>query len=462
LPTGSIDDPFIFWPSARLLARRGREGSRLDRTELSIVTETSPRVSPSSPVAVIGAGPHGLSAVAHLRDAGVPVVAFGDAMAFWRDTMPCAMLLRSPLRASSISSPREELSLARWAAAKGCELRNPLPVEDFIEYGMWFTRHAARDLDRRSVTRVQVGADGFELTLSDGERVSAGRVVVAAGIAPFAYTPPVFDGVGSALVSHASNAPDLATFARKSVAVVGLGQSALEGAAIAHEAGAKVEVIGRRPGIVWLGDWSDVHQQGGQHAPAVPSVEKPPKETWRARTGLHWRRAPTGVGGRFSSWLGAAPDVMRVCPHGVRGSVTSRCLLPAGAQWLPDRLREVQISLSRAVVSARQHGGRVRLSLDDGSERDVDHVLLGTGYRIDVGRYPFLGSELTGRLRTRDGSPLLSRGLESSVAGLHFVGAPAVESFGPVMRFVVGTAYTGPAVTQGILGRRLPAFRWSF
>jgi FAD-dependent urate hydroxylase len=434
----------------------------MDRPLSSTVTEISPHVSPSAPVAVIGAGPHGLSAVAHLRDAGVPAVAFGDAMAFWRDTMPRAMLLRSPLRASSISSPRHELSLARWAATKGCELRNPLPVEDFIEYGMWFTQRAVPDLDARSVTRLQAGEDGFELTLSDGERIRAGRVVVAAGIAPFAYTPPVFDGVDAALVSHASSAPDMATFARKSVAVVGLGQSALEGAAIAHEAGARVEVIGRRAGIVWLGEWSDGSPDGGAHAPAVPSVEKPPKETWRERTGLHWRRAPTGVGGRFSSWLGAAPDVVRVLPRAARGSVTSRCLLPAGAQWLPDRLREVDISLSRAVVSAREHGGQLQLSLDDGSERAVDHVLLGTGYRIEVGRYPFLSSELTSRLRARGGSPLLSTGLESSIAGLHFLGAPAVESFGPVMRFVVGTEYAGPAVTQHIRGRRLPAFRWSF
>ncbi|HTC73346.1 MAG TPA: NAD(P)-binding domain-containing protein, partial [Solirubrobacteraceae bacterium] len=332
----------------------------------------------------------------------------------------------------------------------------------FIDYGMWFTQRAVPDLDQRSVTRVQAGDGGFALTLSDGECVSAGRVIVAAGIAPFAYTPSVFDGVGSALVSHASSAPDMATFARQAVAVVGLGQSALEGAAIACEAGATVEVIGRKPGIVWLGDGSNVRPDGGAQRPAAPSVEESPKDTWRARTGLHWRRAPTAVGGRFSSWFGAAPDVMRVLPRGVREPVTSRCLLPAGAQWLPHRLREVEISLSRAVVSAREQGGQVQLSLDDGSEREVDHVLLGTGYRIDVGRYPFLSSELSGRLRTRDGSPLLSRGLESSIAGLHFVGAPAVESFGPVMRFVIGTAYTGPAVTQGILGRRLPVFRWAF
>ena len=45
-------------------------------------------------VAVIGAGPHGLSAAAHLRRAGVECRLLGDPMSFWM-TMPSGMLLRS-------------------------------------------------------------------------------------------------------------------------------------------------------------------------------------------------------------------------------------------------------------------------------------------------------------------------------------------------------------------------------
>ena len=51
-----------------------------------------------TPVVVIGAGPHGLAATAHLRGAGVPAVAFGKVVEFWRETMPEGMLLRSPLQ----------------------------------------------------------------------------------------------------------------------------------------------------------------------------------------------------------------------------------------------------------------------------------------------------------------------------------------------------------------------------
>ena len=220
--------------------------------------------------------------------------------------------------------------------------------------------HAARGAGisiRRSVTRVQAGEHALRAD-AVRRRVRQRRARCRGG----RDRPVRLHAAGvrrrraGARLARVERAGD-GDVRKKSVAVVGLGQSALEGAAIAHEAGARVEVIGREPGIVWLGDWSDVHPNGGATAATVPSVEKPAKETWRARTGLHWRRAPTGVGGRFSSWLGAAPDVLRVLPRGVRGSVTSRCLLPAGAEWLPSRLREVQDQplASRCV---RTRGGR--------------------------------------------------------------------------------------------------------
>jgi cation diffusion facilitator CzcD-associated flavoprotein CzcO len=417
--------------------------------------------SPDTEVAVIGAGPYGLSTVAHLRDASVPTVAFGDAMSFWREGMPSGMLLRSSPRASSLSDPRGELSLRRWADDHGCDLGDVLPLKDFVEYGMWFKERAVPDLDPRTVERVRQDGGGFELTLSDGERVGVERVVVAAGLGNFAHTPAVFADLPSTRVSHARANIVMEAFSGQSVAVVGIGQSALEGAALLHEAGALVEVLGRRSAIRWLGAWSDVSANGGD-APIVPRVRTPPKRTWRARTGLHWRPAPTEVGGRFESWLGAAPDVLRHLPRRIRVPLTASCVQPAGAMWLPDRLHEVRISLSRRVVAAHETEGQVQLRLDDGSERCVDHVLLGTGYAVDVRGYPFLDHALSARLRTIGGSPILGGGFESSIPGLHFVGAPSCESFGPAMRFVVGTAYAGPTITRRILGRRGPSFRWAF
>ncbi len=115
-----------------------------------------------------------------------------------------------------------------------------------------------------------------------------------------------------------------------------------------------------------------------------------------------------------------------------------------------------------SVVAAEASNGGVRLELDDGSERSADHVLLATGYQVEIGRYSFLGPELLERIEVAQGFPRLGPGLESSLAGLHFVGAPAAMSFGPIMRFVVGSWYAAPAVARRIAGERQPPISLSF
>jgi FAD-dependent urate hydroxylase len=73
---------------------------------------------------------------------------------------------------------------------------------------------------------------------------------------------------------------------------------------------------------------------------------------------------------------------------------------------------------------------------------------------VDVRRYGFLAPELIQKVRCIDGYPDLIAGFESSVPGLHFLGAPAARSFGPVMRFVSGTWYAAPTLTRYIATRR--------
>jgi hypothetical protein len=116
----------------------------------------------------------------------------------------------------------------------------------------------------------------------------------------------------------------------------------------------------------------------------------------------------------------------------------------------------------RTVVRAEEQNGLLRLDLSDHTERHVDHLLLGTGYQVDIRRYRFLAAGLTHAIETVDGQPVLGPGLESSVPGLHFLGSPAAHAFGPVMRFVTGTWYTAPALALRIAGRRQRLLRWSF
>lgn len=421
-PTGRTDAA----GSERPLARARRRASRAPASTM--------------PVAIIGAGPYGLAVGAHLRDAGVPVRQFGRTMSYWREQMPTGMLLRSSLRASSISDPHRELRLEHYGEAVGRPLGKPIELSRFVEYGDWFQRKTAPDLDERFVARVERDENSFNLTLEDDEQVRAARVVVAAGLFPFARSLSVFDELPQGCVSHASAHANLGSFSGQSVAVIGSGQSALESAALLSEQGANVEILARAPTITWLGNSANG---------AAPQ-------------GLRWPKPPTDVGGRVTGWIAAAPGGFRVIPSTrAREVVVVRCLRPAGAGWLPERLTEVTLSLGRTVVAAERAGQKVDLTLDDGTTRSVDHVLLGTGYEIDVRRYPFL-RESVDDLELSEGSPILRAGLESSIPGLHFVGAPAAGTFGPIMRFVIGTWYAAPAVTRRVLGQRQPLLSRSY
>jgi hypothetical protein len=116
-------------------------------------------------------------------------------------------------------------------------------------------------------------------------------------------------------------------------------------------------------------------------------------------------------------------------------------------------LQGVQVLPGRAIrsVSGRREG--VAVEFDDGV-REYDHVLLGTGYRIDIDKLGVLSPELLGKIARKGGSPLLAAGFESSVPGLHFAGASAVESYGPLMRFIAGAGYAGRSITRALAHRR--------
>ena len=382
-------------------------------------------------IAIVGAGPYGLSAAAHLRATkGLDIQVFGMPMSFWETHMPKGMLLRSPLAGSHLSDPARALTLQAYQAATGNQITAPLPLHRFTEYGRWFQSQAVPQTDPRKVARIEKNCTGFHLTLEDGETWKARRVIVAAGIESFAWQPQEFKHLPFELASHACAHCDLSHFVGKKVAVVGAGQSALESAALLNEIGAEVEVLARAPFVRWL--W----RQKWFH-------------TFKPVARLLY--APPDVGQAGLSHLVARPNLFRQLPRSVQNRWGKRAIRPAGAGWLNPRCAPIRITTGRAITSAAPSGGRVTLQLSDGTQRHVDHVLLATGYRVNIARYLFLSPQLLESIRRVDGYPQLDSGFQSSIVGLHFLGAPAAWSFGPLMRFVAGADFASAAVARGIL-----------
>jgi FAD-dependent urate hydroxylase len=376
----------------------------------------------ASEALIIGAGPFGLSISAHLRQLGVDHRIVGRPMDTWRAHMPVGMNLKSEPYASNISSPRSGYGLPQYCGQHGLEYIHrvgPLTLERFLKYADWFTEQLVPDVLDVTVTDVSPVDGGFRVTFDEGEPLTARQVIVATGVLPYATLPAALSGLPSDLASHTSEHHRLERFQGRRVAVVGAGQSALETAALLHEAGADVCVIVRRPALNFVDPNPD----------RVGPIER-------------IRRPVTKLceGWRCAFWN--TPDAFRRLPQDMRITKARTVLGPSGSWWLKDRIEGVvEVLAGQHVQTAAPNGDGVRLNLDGQTKStiDVDHVIAGTGFPIDIARLPFLPDRLRARTATVDGFPVLSRAGESTVPGLYFVGAPAGGSLGPSMRFLAGT-----------------------
>jgi hypothetical protein len=197
------------------------------------------------------------------------------------------------------------------------------------------------------------------------------------------------------------------------------------------EAGIQVEVIARTKTLNWVGLHPRLHNLG-----LISAM-------------LYSKRdvGPAGI-----SRLVAMPHLFRRFPRYFQDRTGYRAIRPAGAGWLQSRVAGTPITIGRKVVSTAVAGSQLRLRLDDGTERLVDHALLATGFRVDVSRYPFFSQSLLTQLETVDGFPVLNRGLESSIPKLHFLGKPAARSFGPLLGFVSGAEFASNELIRSMTG----------
>ena len=389
----------------------------------------TPGLKPSTTTAVIGAGPYGLSIAAHLRGHGVPVHVFGKPMDSWRK-MPARMFLKSVWSASSLAAPEGAHSLEAYRQVKGVPASEPIALDFFVDYAMWFQDRAVPEVDHALVTQLSQGGDGFRVEVSDGRVLMADTVVVAVGVRQFAHVPEFASDLPRHLASHTGDHVDLSVFRGCRVAVVGAGQSALESAAILCDEGAQVEVISRGP-VHWIS--RTLYNHGGPVR--------------------HLLYPPTDVGPPVLNWLCAAPLVMSRLPAQLRRKIEKRAVRPAGANWLRSRVDgRIPVTTFTEVLEAQPSNQGLQLSLSDGTVRQVDHLLLGTGYRPHLDQVDFLDASLRARVRERDGSPLLNPWFESSVPGLHFAGGLAGRTFGPICRFVAGAQVTARQIARRAAG----------
>lgn len=389
-------------------------------------------------IAIIGAGPYGLSVAAHLKRQGIAYRIFGRPMDSWLRHMPQGMLLKSDGFASNISDPEDQFTLKQFCAERGIDYSDlglPIQLETFSAYGLAFAQRMVPELEEKLVVHVDRAPGGFLLRTADGETVSARRVILAIGITHFDYLPSSLANVSPELLSHSSRHRDLERFRGRSIVVIGGGASGTDLASALAESGANVQLVARQKSLKF-------------HSKPTPDQ---PRSWWQR---LRYPHSGLGPGLR-SRFFANAPSWFYYLPQHLRVELVRTQLGPSGGWFSKEKVvGRVPLLLGYTPLGVQMdhNGALLRLRASDGTEREVltEHIIAATGYRVNLERLQFLSTNLRSSIKTVSGAPVLSTTFESSTPGLYFVGIAAANSFGPVMRFAFGAAFAAKQVTKAM------------
>lgn len=377
-------------------------------------------------VVVVGAGPYGLTAAAQLLGRGLKVAIFGKPLELWRDHMPKGMFLRSHWWATNLSDPKRKYGFDRYLKRSNTHKKcYPVPAEAFIDYALWFQENAVPNVDETYVASIERKGSQFVVTLVDGRVVQSAAVVMAIGLYYYANRPTEYQGLSDHLVSHSFSHNDFSHFAGKTLAVIGGGQSAVEYTALLHENGATVHLVARRP-IHWL------------------DPDRANERSW-----FEQLMAPNaGIAPGWKNWaLEYIPYLFYRFPQYRKDRYINNHYNAAASDWLRNRvIGKAHLHEGQTVTAMQEADGGVDLTLSSGNHVHVDHVMLATGYKVDLKLLPMLDESLRSQIKTDQGIPELSSWFESSVPGLYFIGLTSLRSFGPLYRFVVGAKAAGERV----------------
>lgn len=319
-------------------------------------------------VLIVGAGMCGLTAAFHFKRLGIHNVRLIDAAAEgrqgpWR-TFARMETLRSPKHLTGPASSMANLTFRAWweaqHGAEGWERLGLIDREVWADYLDWYGRvtGGTRETGVR-LEALEPFDQGFAARLIDAngggaETLHARHVVLATGREGMAVMriPPVFAPYRGGLVHHTGDGPGRDRMRGRDVVVIGLGASAFDYAAEALEGGANtVRILGRSGKLSRVNKAKQITYAGFVHGyPLLADAEKVAILAHIFEKGI---APPRGT-------------VQRVMRHD-----------------------NVEVVLGAEVEAAREQDGRLILETARGAV-PADLVILGTGYRIELGAASYL------------------------------------------------------------------------
>jgi len=374
-----------------------------------------------SPLLVIGAGPFGLSLAAHLKHKNVEHIHLGHSMDYWKNHMPTAMYLRSACDWHLDAD--EEDTILKYLAAQHLTPADvePLSLEFYLGYVNWF--QAQKGLAPRpvTVTKLSRTGDSFRAGLENGDEIEAQNVVLAVGLRHFKNIPAEYKTLLPAgTFHHTADLVDFSALNGKRVLIIGGRQSAFEWAALLHEQGAR-----------------EVHLTYRHDTPAFAPSE--------------WAWVNPILKDMVNN-----PAWFRTLLQTEKDAVAKRMWSEGRLKmepWLVKRITQETVHLhpQTFVTACAPTPAGLMVTLNDHSTLTVDHVILATGYKVDLAQIPMLtAGNLAAQIETKNGFPVLDEGFQSSVPHLYFTGFPAAQDFGPFFGFTAAVR-----TSALVIGRRL-------
>jgi len=358
---------------------------------------------------IIGAGPFGLAIAAQAAHDGIEHTVVGKSMEFWRENMPKGMFLRSA--SDWHLDPLNVHTIHTFLESQGKTPRDvePLSLEFYLTYAEWFRQQKHIQPLPIYIQRLDRFNGHFAATTKNGDGIKAQRVVLAPGFKHFAHIPEdVKAKLPRGRFQHTAEFVDFSGARNKRYLIIGGRQSAFEWAALLLEADAAAVHLSHRhasPAFA-VADWSWVN-------PLVENMVEHP----------NWFRELSQEEKDQVSHRQWAEGRLKVEP------------------WLEPRLKDERISVwphTELENCSENDNGELEITLTNGATFIVDHIVLATGYKVEISKVPLLAAgNILKQLETRNGFPVLDDHFETSVPGLFITSMPATQDFGPFFGFTI-------------------------
>ena len=357
---------------------------------------------------------------------GIEYLVAGKPMEFWSANMPAGMLLRSAcdwhLDPTGLDTIEAFLATQNLTPADV----EPISRDFYLSYARWFQARKGIETLPVYVQRLDRAARNparYRATLDDGRTIDARNVVVAVGFKYFKHMPEELAHLlPEGRYGHSCEEVDVDAWRGRRCLIVGGRQGAYEWAALMHEAGAAAVHVSHRhvSPAFRASDWSWV-------GPMVEAMVEDPG--W-------FRHLSQTDKDRVSHNLWAEGR-LKIEP------------------WLESRIKVDGITIWPETQVTRcnvQDDGALGVSFDTGQTLSVDRVILASGYKVDVGRVPFLaGSDVLAHLAVRDGYPELDEYFQTNLPGLFITSLPAGQDFGPFFGFTISVRTSARLIGQALV-----------